>query len=261
METFESALVTLEADAAEAQKAVDALGKVLRRIRQSARTGHIADLEKALAAIAPRAHEAAAAAERVPGTWTFDARSYIGQGYVEELHEAAADAGLKLIEKNGRLYSFPLLLRIDPREVAVRIGKKTERRIRPRELVRTLLAIQKRPQRASEQSFLDRLHRAYLAMARAEWRKLDPGGVGPAISLVEMHGLLTLMLPGSEYPIEEFGRDLLLLDRKPDLRTREGSAFEFPGATLSKGSMRQISVYDENGNERVYIAIRFVKER
>ena len=83
-------------------------------------------------------------------------------------------------------------------------------------------------------------------------------GAGPAISLAQIHDLLTL-LPGTDYPIEEFGRDLLLLDRQPDLRTKDGASFEFPGATLSKGTMKRIGVYDEQGLERLYIAIRFLK--
>jgi hypothetical protein len=68
------------------------------------------------------------------------------------------------------------------------------------------------------------------------------------------------LLPGTDYPIEEFGRDLLLLDRRPDLRTRDGCCFEFPASTLSRGRMKRVSVYDERGGERVYIGIRFVKE-
>jgi hypothetical protein len=67
------------------------------------------------------------------------------------------------------------------------------------------------------------------------------------------------LLPGSDYPIEEFARDLLLLDRRPELRTQDGASFEFSGSTLSKGGMKRVVIFDENGLERVYIAIRFVK--
>ena len=46
----------------------------------------------------------------------------------------------------------------------------------------------------------------------------------------------------------------------PDLRTRDGSQFEFPASTLTKGPTKRIVVYDEQGREHLYIAIRFVQE-
>jgi hypothetical protein len=79
------------------------------------------------------------------------------------------------------------------------------------------------------------------------------------IGLADIHEILTL-LPGTDYPIEEFGRDLLLIDRRPEMRTRDGCRFEFPASTLSRGRMKRVSVYDERGEERIYIGIRFVKE-
>ncbi len=77
--------------------------------------------------------------------------------------------------------------------------------------------------------------------------------------MADIHEILTL-LPGTDYPVEEFARDLLLLDRRPDLRTRDGCRFEFPASSLSRGRMKRLVVYDEHGGERGYIAVRFVKE-
>jgi len=76
------------------------------------------------------------------------------------------------------------------------------------------------------------------------------------VALNEIHDTLTL-LPGTDYPQEEFARDLLLLDRQPDLRTRSGERFEFPRGTTTKG-VKPLIVYDEKGAERVYYGIRFV---
>src|SRR3546814_3281655 len=81
------------------------------------------------------------------------------------------------------------------------------------------LATQKRPQRFREQQFLELLYKAYRPLAGAEWRKLERGP-GPVIPVVDIHEVLTL-LPGADYPIAEFGRDLLLLDRQPALRSEE----------------------------------------
>jgi hypothetical protein len=76
--------------------------------------------------------------------------------------------------------------------------------------------------------------------------------------LAEIHEILTL-LPGSDYPIEEFGRDLLLLARERDLQTRDGVAFELLGSTMTKGSVKRITVYDEQGLEVSFVALRFNK--
>jgi len=43
--------------------------------------------------------------------------------------------GLSLFEKDAGL-CFPLLLRVDPKDTAVKIGRTLERRIRPSELAR-----------------------------------------------------------------------------------------------------------------------------
>jgi hypothetical protein len=60
--------------------------------------------------------------------------------------------------------------------------------------------------------------------------------------------------------LEEFGRDLLLLDRKPELRTKEGYRFSFVGSALARERVQPIKVYDEEGRERVYLGLTFTKE-
>jgi hypothetical protein len=258
MPGLESALVALEARLAEAQKPVDALTRALGRLRRAARQGHIADVEKILAVIGASAAEAEAAAGTLPAAWDFDAKAYLEGGFLAELREATAAAGVNLVDKDGRIYAFPLLLRIERGETAVRIGKKLERRIRPNALARQLAAIQKRPQRFSEQRFLDLLYRVYQRIGGVDWRKIE-AGLGPVVPLADIHSILTL-LPQSDYPIEEFGRDLLLLDRRPDLRTRDGHRFSFPGSAIARERVQRITVFDEDGRERVYIGLTFVKE-
>jgi hypothetical protein len=107
------------------------------------------------------------------------------------------------------------------------IGKKRERRIRPKHLANLIAAVQKRPQRFREEKFLALLFDVYQQLAGAEWRRSGKGP-GPAISLAEIHALLTL-LPGADYPIEEFGRDLLLLDRNPISERKMTLRLSFPG--------------------------------
>ncbi|MEC5293776.1 hypothetical protein VSX64_22390 [Aurantimonas sp. C2-6-R+9] len=258
MPDLEEALERLEAELSEARKVSDALTRAIRRVSGAAKTGNIAEIERSLEAVAKRGEDTADAAGKLADAWHFDGPAYLGAGYLDELRDAASDAGLQLFEKDGRIYCFPLLLRVEARETALRIGKKLERRIRPKELVRHLASQQKRPQRFKEQQFLDLLYQAYKLTAGDDWKKAE-NGQGPVVPLADLYKLLTL-LPGSDYPIEEFGRDLLLLDRQPDLRTRDDNSFRFSGSTFGKLGVRRVTTYDEQGSERVYIGMRFLKE-
>ncbi len=257
MPALEDALAAIQTKVDEAQKSADRLAKLLRRVGQAARMGNVNDLEKGLAQAAQISSDAAASAGALAGAWTFDAKEYLGAGFVAELSDAAVQAGVNLTEKDGRVYAFPLVLRLAEDQTGVRIGKKLERRIRPRVLAAQLAAMQKRPQRLSEQRFLDLLYGVYQQVAGRDWRRPETSG-GPLVRLSDIHRLLTL-LPGADYPVEEFGRDLLLLSRKPELRTRDGARFEFPGSALAKERVTPVLIYDEEGRERVYLGLRFVR--
>jgi hypothetical protein len=256
MASLETSLAYLETKISEAQKITEALTKALRGLRKAASSGHLSDIEKGLAAIPSRAEQAQSSASELSAAWRFDTKT-LEKGYLAELQEEAKSQGLSLVERDARLYCFPLVLRLEPRETAVRIGSKREKRLRPKEVVRQLAAIQKKKQRFNVQKFLDALYQVYRRFHGDDWRSKG-NGPGPAVPLEEIHDLLTV-LPGTDYPIEEFGRDLLLLARQPDLRTRDGSTFEFPGSTMTKERVKRISVYDEQGNERIFVAIRFAK--
>jgi len=249
MSSYEEALVALEERLEGAHKVASDLVKAVRRAQTAARTGHARDIERRLDDIRDRISEAAPAFRALDGAWSFDVGGYMAGGdYLAELQEASAEIDLELFERDGKIYSFPLLIQLEPKEGAVRVGRKVERRVRPGVLAKALARARGRPQRFNEQRFLELLYKAY--------RRVDRGS-GHAVALAELHESLTLF-PGTGYPVEEFARDLLLLDRQPDLRTRDNCRFELPKSTTSKGR-RRIVVYDEEGNERLYVGIRFVK--
>jgi hypothetical protein len=79
--------------------------------------------------------------------------------------------------------------------------------------------------------------------------------------LIKIYEILTL-LPGSEreYPKEEFARDIHLLDRQPDLRTKDGRRFALPAATATKVTGQRLTIVDHQGVEKIYAGIRFDKE-
>lgn len=254
---FEQSLNALDAQLQEIQKAGKAVVSAVARARSATKLGRASEIAKLLDDIAKRIGEAGTVAGGLPNGWSFDTTSYLADGrFLADLKSASADRGVSLFEKDGRIYCFPLLLRVDPKENAIKIGRKLERRIRPSELARLLALAQKRPQRFSERQFLALLYRAWRRLAGPSWRG---AGIGPAIYLADIHDTLTL-LPGADYPIEEFARDLLLLDRRPDLLTGDGCRFEFPAAALARAAAKQLVVYDEGGSQRTYVAVRFVKE-
>jgi hypothetical protein len=250
---FEAELKTLDARLERAQKAAEGLVSGLKRVRRAARFGQVSEIVKGLEGLDARISDAQSEARELSGAWNFDVSSYMADGrFLVDLKAAAAEQNLAMFERDGRIYSFPLILRVDANQSAVRVGRKIERRIRPSELARLLAEAQKRPQRFREEAFLDLVWRAYRRLLGREWSGTDAGRV---VALIDIHDTLTL-LPGADYPREEFARDLLLLDRRPDLRTRGGDRFEFPRGTTTKG-VRPLIVYDEQGAERVYYGVRF----
>lgn len=256
MSELEKHLSELDAQLEAVQRIAKAVLTAVNRTRAAARTGRANDIARGLNAISQQVAASSEAAADLAKAWTFDIAGYMSDGrFLADLQAAAAERGLRLFERNGRVYCFPTLLRLQPSDAAVKIGKSLERRVRPDTLAEVLAGIQKRPQRFREDRFLELLFRAWQRLSGAH---AAPGGA-PVVSLAEVHDMLTL-LPGSDYSVEEFARDLLLLDRKPDLRTRDGSRVEFPASTISKGRMRPLVVYDENGAERTYYGVRFVKD-
>jgi hypothetical protein len=251
---FEDELVSLDAQLQKAQKSAEGLVGDLKRVRRAARAGNVSEIAKGLDGLGARLADAQLTARDLSGAWRFDTPEYMADGrFLADLNAAAAEQKLEMFERNGRIYCFPVLLRIEANQSAVRIGRKIERAIRPSELVQLLAKAQKRPQRFREQAFLDLIWRAYRRLVGRERNGTDPGRV---VALIDIHDTLTL-LPGSDYSQEEFARDLLLLDRRPDLRTRSEERFEFPHGTTTKG-IKPLIVYDEQGAERVYYGIRFV---
>lgn len=253
---FEAELDRLDARLENAQKAADNLVKSLKRTRRAVRDGHVSDIVKGLNGLDARLADAQSAAGDLSGAWTFDTSAYLTDGrFLADLQGAAGEKQLELFERDGRIYCFPLLLRLEASQSAIRVGRKIERRLRPTELSRLLAAMQKSPQRFREDAFLDLIWRTYRRLVGREWSGTEPGRV---VALADVHDTLTL-LPSANYPPEEFARDLLLLDRRPDLRTRSGEGFEFPHGTTTRG-IRPLIVYDEQGAQRSYYGIRFVPE-
>lgn len=262
--SLEQALSVLENQLAVVSKAAKSVLAELKKAQSSARVGELRDLSKSLAEGRNAAKRLAEEMATADSSWKFEVEPYFGEGgYLKELLQEAERAGLRLFERDGRIYCFPMLLTLSGKDLAVMVDRKPERRLRPRELVRVLLARQKRPQRFNEQKLLETLFEGYCRLDRRMLRDWTPEvrGAGPVVPLIQIYELLTL-LPGSEreYPKEEFARDIYLLDRQPDLRTKDGRRFALPAATGTKVAGQRLTVVDQQGVEKMYVGIRFDKE-
>jgi len=247
LDAWETSLARLEQQAAQVLRAA-------KQLRKAAQEG-------ALAAAAPAQTALRDGVAKLTETMAGDAATPVidipaafeDGSFLAELSRAAAAAGVTLVQRDGRITAYPVVLRLEPRNLGVRIGRKLERRLRPAVLARHLKAIQQRPTRFNARSFLDRLLRCYTVLA-PEWRS----GEGPLVALAALHDVLTLLpAAAADYPMEEFLVDLLHLDREPDARSTRGHRFQLGGSTGTKGAKR-LTVFDETGVQHDYFAVRFV---
>lgn len=257
---LEKELGRLDAALAVAERQATAVISGLRALRRQTATGLVAGLARKLEQLPAVAEPLTAALAMASASFTYDAEAALADGqYLKELLAEADAKGLVLVERDGRITAFPLLLKLEPTIPAVRIGRKLERQIRPG----VLTALLKKAQDSSvfnAEAFLETLFKAATHLARTDQRSDEPDD-GAVISLLDIYELLTLR-PGaaSEYPREAFAVDILRLDRSPDTRTRRGHHFSLPASTGSKGRSR-LTVYDEHGAEHVYVGVAFRRGR
>jgi hypothetical protein len=151
---------------------------------------------------------------------------------------------------DGRLYSYPNIVRVEPRDLAVRIGKRRHTGVRPHHVGKLLKTAQAKPQQGNLQPVLQAIERAYLHLTKGE--------LGRAVHLRQIHELLTL-LPGSarDYSLDDFVMDVYQLDLSGPHVTRDKRRFDLPASTSTRGG-RGIRFATREGEEKLYSTIRFL---
>ncbi len=255
--TVEASLEAWEARLADLERQAAAVLKSARRLRKAAQEGAVSTFPAASETMRQDAVRLAETVDRTATPPDLSIATAFDDGqFLAELASAAAAANVTLVQRDGRITAFPLILRLEARAQGVRIGHKLEKRIRPSFLAAQLKALQGRPNRFNARSFLDRVVKAYTALA-PDWQQ-QRGGGGPLLALADLHEVLAILpAAAADYPQEEFLLDLLRLDRQPDARTGRGFRFEFGGSTGSKGAKR-LTAFDETGAQHDYYAIRFL---
>jgi len=263
---FEKALVQTESDAVATARAADVAAKSARRLTAAARTGDLAALERAIAETDRALQALRLQFNNTKDGWTFEAAKYAEAGSLtEELKTAAAAAGLAMYEQDGRLFSYPVLIRVLPAradaDLAISIDKKKIKALRPSRLIAQLLSQRDKPPKFDPKAFLEALYKAYVWAIKDTRSQSTFNTIGPSIELMRIYELLTLF-PGQsrDYSRQEFARDVYLLDRSGARSTSAGAKIELSGSTGTRGSRaRLLEIVDEQGSHQVYYAIAFTK--
>jgi hypothetical protein len=256
---LEEELNRLDTALASAERQAKAVLAGVRGLRRQAGTGVVAQLGRRLEQLPGLAEPLAEALRTASASFGYDAETAFDSGsYLQELQAEAAAKGLVLVERDGRITAFPLLLKLEPTVPAVRVGRRLERQLRPGVLTGLLKQAQERSTFNAE-AFLNMLFRAATHLTRSDAKSNEPRP-GAVVSLLDIYELLILR-PGAatDYPRDAFAVDLLRLDRAPDTRTQHGHPFSLPASTGTKGRSRLV-VYDEQGAEHVYVGIAFRRD-
>jgi hypothetical protein len=225
----------------------------IQRLQKAVTTGNVRDLER-LRQAARSAGEAAGQRGKDCGPFEFDAAAYLspGGGFLDELIQAAEKAGVRLSERDGVVFSYPVLVRAEPASSAIRIDKKLVSTIRPETVAAILKQAQSKEPKARPDRFIETLFEAY-ELVRAQ-RKIDAYIDQP---LTRIYDVLTL-LPGSDYTLLDFTRDIYFLDVSGISETRKGFRMSLPASTVSRErSARILRFVTRDGYEKNYAAIKF----
>ena len=224
--------------------------KRLKKLRAAAQSGDLREIGKSLGEIRQSAPGLSSQAEDL--AFEFDETGYFPDAFLHDLVSAAEARQMTVFARDGKLYCYPLLVRVKPAERAVQIGKKSERGIRPSALVAKLQQLQSKPTRFKPAEFASLLHRAYLHCASAQKTAV--------LTLAEIYDVLTLM-PGTakDYTKDDFAGDLYLLDSSGVTRLGDGTAFHFAASTGTRNASATFVCIARDGSEKRYYGISFDK--
>jgi hypothetical protein len=252
--SLETALADLDGRLAATQKALAAAQRQLKQIADASRQGNLRDLPRLLAGAAEAAGAFAHSALDASQSWAFDGQRHLEEkAYVAELMGSAEASGLDGVRLvDGQLYSFPVVVKVDARDLSLQVGKRTQRGLRPSVVVALLKRLRSQPSKDNLRPLLVAFEKAYLAATS--------GQDGIAIPLRRVYDLLVLRPgQGREYTEVDFLLDVYRLDRAGVQVTPSGRELSLPASTGTRGG-KGTRFVTETGDERQYSSIRFDAE-
>lgn len=235
----------------QAKKAVAAV----QRMQKAVVNGNVREIEKLRQAARVAVDALDQRADACPA-FIFDAAAYLTPegDFIPELQAAAERAGVRLTVRDGVIFSYPVLVHLEPELAAVRVEKRLEPNIRPEVLVAQLKKAQARDPKTKPERFIETLFDAY-EYVRAK-RRID---AYIDLPLSQLYQVLTL-LPGQEkeYTLLDFTRDIYFLDLSGVTETRKGFRMSLPASTVSRErSAKILKFVTRDGYEKEFAAIKF----
>ena len=262
MVSFEQAFSDMEKAAASTAKSANDLTKLARALEKAAKDGNIAAAKRAQQGMSDALNALRQEVANSVEAWPFgedEEQQYLNEGYSQELRSVAAQKGLDIYERDGRMIAHPSIVRVLPGLRAVRIDNKRVSAIRPTRLTDILMENQKRPPRFLASRFLESLYQVYSEITRDESSsRLPIGKQGKVVELERLYRLFT-SLPGSarEYNQTDFTRDLYLLDRDGPRITSKGLLVSFPASSGTRARRGVFSFVAPDGQVVTYYGIQF----
>ena len=265
MISLEQAFSDTEKAAAAALKMARGLGSQARTLEKAAKSGNIAAIKREQIKLAESLNSLQQELQNAASSWPFsdeEVEQYLSEQYTEELQNAAASVGVKIYERDGNLISYPSLVRVLPREKAVRVDRKKNSAIRPSYLAELLLKNQTKTSGFSSARFLESLYTVYSEVLSREDSGRLMKSEGVVVPLIKIYGLITA-LPGAkrEYDRSDFARDLYMLDAEGPRQTRRGATVSFPSSTgTRRGASDLFTFVGPEGQSVEYYGLKFSED-
>lgn len=237
----------------QAKKATAAIQKLQKAVAN----GNLRDVEKLRQTALTAALSIQQQAESCPA-FEFDASCYLQPDgcFITELKASAESSGVKIYERDGIIFCYPVLIRREPDIPAVRIDKRLEYGIRPETLTAQLKKLQAKDPQTNPARFIETLFDAYELLRSKPGRARDEFIDLP---LSKIHEILTL-LPGAnkEYSLLDFARDIYFLELSGLTETKNGYHMSLPASTVTRERGAKILRFvTRDGLEKEYAAIKF----
>ena len=195
MDSFERAFCDTERAADSTLRSATEMAKLARQLQKAAKGGNIAVIKKTQDKLDAALRNLDQVVTNAVRCWPFqdeEEERYLKGGYTAELRRAASEMDLEIHERDGRLVSYPSIVRILPGERAVRIDTKKFVTIRPSHLAGILIENQKKPRRYRAEPFLRALYWVYSELVREESPdRLMKSGPGRVVTLDKIYKLFT----------------------------------------------------------------------
>lgn len=227
----------------------------VQKLQKAVANGNLRDVEKLRLAAQASANAVAQRADDCEPL-DVDATAYLAEDgeFLPELLAAAEKAGVRLSERDGIIFCYPVLVRTEPELSAVRIDKKLEPNVRPETLAALLKKAQAKDPKTKPERLIETLFEAY-ELVRAK-RRID---AYIDLPLTQIYEVLTL-LPGAEkeYTLLDFTREVYFLDISGVTETKKGYRLSLPASTVSRErSAKILKFVTRDGYEKEFAAIKF----